>query len=36
MAVHTGAWDWSPSPLLWHGYHRGKSLLLEQMRKRHG
>lgn len=36
MALHTGAWDWSPSPLLWHGYHRGKSLLLEQMRKRHG
>ena len=35
MALHTGAWDWSPSPLLWHGYHRGKSLLLEQMRKRH-
>ena len=27
MAVHTGAWDWSPSPLLWHSYHRGKSLL---------
>ncbi|MCY3903119.1 MAG: peptidoglycan bridge formation glycyltransferase FemA/FemB family protein [Caldilineaceae bacterium] len=27
LAVHTGAWDWSPSPLLWHGYHRGKSLL---------
>lgn len=35
MAVHTGAWDWSPSPLLWHGYHRGKSQLLELMRKRH-
>lgn len=35
MAVHTGAWDWSPSPLLWHGYQRGKSLLLDQMRKRH-
>ncbi len=34
MAVHTGAWDWSPSPLLWHGYHWGKALLLEQMRKR--
>ena len=35
MAVHMGAWDWSPSPLLWHGYHRGKSQLLELMRKRH-
>ena len=34
MAVHTGAWDWSPSPLIWHGYQRGKSLLMEQMRKR--
>ena len=27
LAVHAGAWDWSPSPLLWHGYHWGKSLL---------
>ena len=34
MAVHIGAWDWSPSPLLWHGYHRGKSQLLELMRSR--
>ncbi len=32
MALHLGAWDWSPSPLLWHGYHQGKSLLLELMR----
>ena len=35
MAVHTGAWDWSPHPLLWRGYHLGKSLLLDLMRKRH-
>ena len=34
MAVHTGAWDWSPSPLLWHGYHWGKSQLLALMRSR--
>lgn len=34
MAVHMGAWDWSPSPLLWHGYHHGKSLLMESMRRR--
>ncbi len=27
LAVHTGGWDWSPSPLLWHGYHLGKSLV---------
>ena len=32
MAVHTGAWDWSPSPLLWHSYHWGKSLLTAVIR----
>ncbi len=36
MAVHTGAWDWSPSPFLWHGYHWGKSLLFNLMRRRRG
>lgn len=34
MAVHMGAWDWSPSPLLWHSYHWGKSQMLEVMSKR--
>ena len=34
MAVHMGAWDWSPSPLLWHSYHWGKTQLLEVMSKR--
>lgn len=32
LAVHTGAWDWSPNPALWHGYHWGKSRLFSLMR----
>lgn len=35
LAVHIGAWDWSPLPLLWHGYQRGMPLLLGLMRRRH-
>ena len=33
MSVHTGAWDWSPSPLLWRSYHCGKSMLFDLMRR---
>lgn len=35
MAVHMGAWDWHPNPLLQHGYHWGMPLLLNLMRRRH-
>lgn len=32
LAVHIGAWDWSPNPLLWHGYQRGKAGLFALLR----
>lgn len=30
-----GAWDWSPTPLLWRLYQRAMPLLLDVMRQRH-
>jgi peptidoglycan pentaglycine glycine transferase (the first glycine) len=32
---HIGAWDWSPTPMLWSAYHRIMPLLLNWMRGRH-